>query len=299
MHRLADRLTQRGAALTEFVVVGTLLIIPLFLLIPVLAKLISQSHDVQMGARYAAWERTVWYDSERPPPHGNESAARSVAKSDADVAREIDARIFAAVDEPIISADVDFRIDTFSRDEAHEVLLREYDDSRYAAQESEEHQPKGFVGDMSQAMEGLKAVTRFDLNTDGLFESRVAVAMIDLSRWFDVDGVDMSALTLRAKNVIFAEAWEAGGTEHAKYVIGGLTPQQWMDNSAVKTAQQATASLPIGEELHEDCLVFGYASIESVPDHRTSRPDRRLTAVRGTGEESDCDLRHPTEDDDE
>lgn len=56
-----DRRAQAGQALTEFVVVGSLVLVPLFLIVPVIAKVISQKQDVELAARYAAWERTVWY----------------------------------------------------------------------------------------------------------------------------------------------------------------------------------------------------------------------------------------------
>lgn len=296
---------QVGQAMTEFLVVAITLLIPLFLMIPVLAKTISQSQDMQVAARYAAWERTVWYHDERPPPHGNESAARGVTKTDAQVAAEIDARIFSIGAQPLVSGTGQrYRLDPFLQhlDTDQTALLSDYtggaSTSGYARQSSDEESPSGTVGAMNEVVEGIGRYTRFDLNTEGLYTAEVNVDLINLTDIFGSE-VDMSALRMTASNTLFVEAWEAGGTQHAKYLIGGLTPQQYMDTSVIEQAQNRLGDLPLSEEFQEGCLVFGYASIEPVPRHRLSRPDARLTAVRGSGDNENCGLEHPTEDDDD
>lgn len=293
-----------GQAMTEFLVVAVTLLIPMFLLIPVVAKIISQSQDMHVAARYSAWERTVWYHSDRPPSHSNESAARAVAKSDQQVAHEVDSRIFAAGDQPLVSgAGTFYRIDPFLQHLNADLdpLLDDYNASEgvssFARQVSNEESPDGTVGAMNDFVETVGDFTRFDLNTEGLYDAEVSVNLIDLTEIFGID-VDMSALRMRATNSLFVEAWEAGGTAHAKYLIGGLTPQQYLDVSAVESAQTRLGDLPLSEEFQEECLVFGYASIEPMPVHRLSRPDARVTSVRGDGDNENCNLEHPTEDDD-
>ena len=295
---------QAGQAMTEFLVVAVTLLIPLFVMIPVLAKIISQSHDMHIGARYAAWERTAWYHSDRPPPHGNTSAAQAVAKSDQQVAHEIDSRIFATGAQPVVSgAGTRYRLDPFLQHLNPELdpLLHDYSGNTsvnsFSRQASEEQSPGGTAGAMNRAVEEIGEYTRFDLNTEGLYTAQVDVDLIDLTDIFGAD-VDMSALRMTASNSLFVEAWEAGGTEHARYLIGGLTPQQYMDTSVVEHAQNRLGDLPQSEEFAEGCLVFGHASIEPIPGHRLSKPDPRLTAVRGPADDADCGLEHPTEDDD-
>ena len=46
--------------MAEFVIVAVLVLVPLYLLIPVLGKYIDMKSAAVVGARYAAWERTVW-----------------------------------------------------------------------------------------------------------------------------------------------------------------------------------------------------------------------------------------------
>lgn len=89
------RHSEQGQALTEFIVVSTFLLVPLFLIGPVLAKVISQKQDVGLGARYAAWERTMRYEETPGSGLDGYQGAELTFKSDESVAREIDARIFA------------------------------------------------------------------------------------------------------------------------------------------------------------------------------------------------------------
>ena len=53
---------QRGQAMVEFLVAAMFFLVPLFLAISALGKFIDVQHATDMAARYAAWERTVWYE---------------------------------------------------------------------------------------------------------------------------------------------------------------------------------------------------------------------------------------------
>lgn len=54
---------QGGQALVEMVVTGLFFLVPLFLAVVAMGKFIDVQHTTNMGARYAAWERTVWYEN--------------------------------------------------------------------------------------------------------------------------------------------------------------------------------------------------------------------------------------------
>jgi len=54
---------ERGQAMAEFQVTVAFAFLPLFVIVPTIGKLIDINHENQMAARYAAWERTVWYDN--------------------------------------------------------------------------------------------------------------------------------------------------------------------------------------------------------------------------------------------
>ena len=57
--------TQQGSAITDFFV-ASLVIVPLFLLYPVIGKMSDVEHSAQQSARYAAWERTTSSAAEKP-----------------------------------------------------------------------------------------------------------------------------------------------------------------------------------------------------------------------------------------
>jgi len=50
-----------GQAMTETIIAASFVLIPLFLLIPLLGKYIDIRHTTIQAARYEAWEYTVWY----------------------------------------------------------------------------------------------------------------------------------------------------------------------------------------------------------------------------------------------
>lgn len=53
---------QHGQAMVEFLVAALFFLVPLFLAMSAIGKLIDVQHTANMAARYAAWERTVWYE---------------------------------------------------------------------------------------------------------------------------------------------------------------------------------------------------------------------------------------------
>jgi hypothetical protein len=83
---------QAGQALTEFLV-AALAVVPLFLLIPVIAKYQDISHSAQMASRYAAFDVTV----NNPSTQG--------LKNPEVLAQEVRRRFFSNVDAPIRSND--------------------------------------------------------------------------------------------------------------------------------------------------------------------------------------------------
>lgn len=76
---------QRGQGMTEFAVAASFFLVPLFMGIAWLARVESSQQHMHQAARYAAWERTVWY----------QSSNTYITKSDTDVAREVTKRVFA------------------------------------------------------------------------------------------------------------------------------------------------------------------------------------------------------------
>ncbi len=89
-HPMAGR--QGGQALTEFVVL-TLVVVPLFLVVPRLGKLLDLYQTTERASRYAAFEATVHHTG-------------SDWKSDVQLAQELRQRFYAGAAEPLVSPPV-------------------------------------------------------------------------------------------------------------------------------------------------------------------------------------------------
>lgn len=259
---------QRGQAMTEFIVVALLLLIPLFIVLRIIGGMLAQQQNMDIAARYAAWERTVWHLSTPPGPGGAETV-----KSDDRVAREIDRRIFASDDRALYSADDDsYALDPFLSQVAdgRRTLLREESSdagiARYAQQASSESQPDGLVGALDEVFEILGGITRFDLNLNGLYRAEVSVALVDLMDAFRLDLPFLNEMRISRSNTIFGEAWTAGGPAQAQFLVSGLLPQQFLDSGLVDDMQQFVSYSPVSREL--DWLSFGHVTIDPLPAHR-------------------------------
>lgn len=86
------RRAQAGQALTEFLLVA-LAIVPLFLLVPMIAKYQDIGHATQLASRYTAFDATI----NNPATHG--------IKDPATLAQEVRRRFFSHIDAPIRTND--------------------------------------------------------------------------------------------------------------------------------------------------------------------------------------------------
>jgi Flp pilus assembly protein TadG len=53
---------QRGAAMVEFIVGAVFVLVPMYLGVQALGKFADVQHTANAAARYAAWEKTVWFE---------------------------------------------------------------------------------------------------------------------------------------------------------------------------------------------------------------------------------------------
>lgn len=90
---------QRGQAMVEAIVAAALVMVPLFLAIPIIAKYQDIRVHVVQGARYAAWERTVWFGGAAAAEMGlgdiSANKWHANAKGDDAIRAEIGSRILA------------------------------------------------------------------------------------------------------------------------------------------------------------------------------------------------------------
>ncbi len=70
---------QQGQAIAEFNVTAAFVLVPLFIMIPVVGKYIDMKHSSVQTARYLAWERTVWTEPGLVTPDMNYVAIKDNA----------------------------------------------------------------------------------------------------------------------------------------------------------------------------------------------------------------------------
>ena len=196
---------QIGQAMTEFLVVA-LAMMPLFLLIPMIAKYQDVSHTTQMAARYVAFDGTIRND-----------AVEYGWKSEATLADEVRRRFFGNSDAPIKTGDIAGEFDAhrnlFWRGPDNQPLLQQFSDvtvsfgSGYGGTHADGFEPTGdmtpFVGTASQ----LKLVSH------GIYTANVHIKLAnlpaDLHFYRPFDSIDLS---MTRSSSLLLNPWTAKDT---------------------------------------------------------------------------------------
>ncbi|MDQ2736439.1 MAG: hypothetical protein M3Y55_15935 [Pseudomonadota bacterium] len=186
--RSHPRVRERGQALTEFLV-AAIALVPLFLLIPLIAKYQDISHATQMASRYVAFDAFTHNDSLGTP------------KPEGQLADEVRRRFFGNADSPIKTNDVagNFLADhnLFWRDPNGDVLIKDFSNDvtvSYGPANASAH-GNGFTA----ASDGTPFVPLHDqlgLRARGLYTVNVSVALANmpagLSFYEPFDKIDLS-----------------------------------------------------------------------------------------------------------
>lgn len=242
--------------MVEALVACALVLVPLFLAIPVLAKYLDIRTHVVEAARYAAWERTVWFggDAAATMKIGNFSGNQwdANAKSDAAIHAEIGHRIltrngggFSTTADKSSSGAINQQ--TLWQDRQGNSLLKDYSD--VSGTYGNDTAP-GFINDiLDPLLKVASLVSSFTLDTHAQYTAAVDLSVKEVAFNADRAGlgpcancpVDFTATTGRTmtfseRNVLVANGWSANGpgslaekASHPERInvynqIRGLTP---------------------------------------------------------------------------
>jgi hypothetical protein len=242
-----------GQAMTELLIAASFVLIPLFLLIPLLGKYIDIRHAAIQAARYEAWEYTVWYNGtaggisdDRPGGYPNTLPIKTVTQTESESMR----RFFSRTDLPV-SGDDDSGWDIADRnplwtDHRGNAL---WDGSLDSPTLTDRNEPTpdltfgimtGIIDIIDTIFEaladalGLIGNVGFTaINTNGYSVSRVAAivnvpdGLIDFSNMRDASGDDSVGgfqLEFGSQAAVLTDSWNAGGLEHTTNQAGGLVP---------------------------------------------------------------------------
>ena len=267
---------QRGQAMTEFVITAVLFLIPVFLLVPVLGKYIDMKGQAILGARYVAWERTVWY--------GGASASvdwPGAAKSDAELHNEVRRRVFSessniAANDKSGTTWAGSGVKTAWTNRNGSAMLANYD---AVSQNLSNEDTPGIASDvLSLIVTVTDAVGPFNLEMKGLQVAEVSVTAhtqaINMSLQGDASkAFNPGPLTFSDRSAVLSNTWAANGASHVKTQTQGLTPTSIFQNPVVKTIWDI-ARIAFGAVAAPELLFLEIGKVEPdvVPPDRLVSP---------------------------
>ena len=201
------RSAQRGQALTEFVVIA-LVLVPLFLALPLIAKYQDIAQATEMAARYVAFDAT----------HRND--ATGSWKSPEELSGEVQRRFFSNSDAPIKTGDTagDFKANQnlFWRDPQDKSLIRTFGDDVRVSFGETLSTDRGTAFKATRDGEPFLLRGPLDLNARGIYRGNVSVTLANLST--DLVGPtksydmfkDINLTMMRHTNLVI-DSWGARG----------------------------------------------------------------------------------------
>ena len=249
---------QYGQAMTETAIMASMILLPLFLLIPLLGKYIDIQHSTIQAARYEAWEYTVWFRTAAEEPSGTgittlprKSYAKLQAESRqrffSDTAYSPDSTVSIISDNDDSQWDID-EINPLWKDHRDVSILSNTGSIETPTANSNATTPGGVATALLNiALDVFNFITTgfstvmswlggspplFDaINTGGYSKAEVLVpittppGIIDFGTISDASAVDTRtaySLIFRGKAAVLTDGWNAGGKEHVINQAGGL-----------------------------------------------------------------------------
>jgi len=203
---------QDGQALTEFIVVA-LVLIPLFLLLPMIGKYQDIAHSVQLASRYAAFDAMIRND------------ANGTWKPEAQLAEELRRRFFSDPDAPIRTNDGDggheANRNPFWRDPKGATLIADFQRDvklSFGPGDSPSHDDAFTAADDDWPFPTHRLLA---LRSRGIYTAKVSVALANLpSGVKSYEPFDRIDLALVRSTSVVIDPWAADGPIQAEQRFG-------------------------------------------------------------------------------
>jgi hypothetical protein len=274
--RVSIAATQSGQALVEFTIAAATVLLPLFLIIPLLGKYMDMKASAIQAARYAAWERTVWFGS---------SDWTAGAKTDTEIQHEVQQRFFADTATAKLQSSQSSMTGwggtgpkPLWRDRGGNPMLANYDSDVTNA--SPRSQTPGTMDAILTPIVNVVNIVdsilgaKFELDMQSLYTTTVNVQTVQTAPIRQVlNNTSSSSGTplFRMTNVLVANGWSANGSDNVKSQVEGLTPTSVAQRDPLKTILTVAQyiSTVFAPELMPDWLKFGgEIQPDVVPDDR-------------------------------
>jgi Flp pilus assembly protein TadG len=266
---------QRGQAMVEFLVAAMFVLVPLFLAISVVGKFANVQHTADAAARYATWERTVWYESSTSNFEKNNGTN---VKSATEIRNETAVRVLndrSSSTSVIKSTDKTASsfvngLDPMWRDPANGAYLANY--SQLNSTLATVAETKGTAEQVIAAISKLPLVDEeLDVAKDTL-----ATASIDFKDIAKNSAVYQRlwsspgwlGLDFSAKGAILSNTWAANGRAGSLQMAIGLVAARNPANKSVKAGYGIVAPMVAWDPVAMGGLDIGKIAVDEVPSDR-------------------------------
>lgn len=250
--------SQNGQALIEFTIAAAALLVPLFLMLAYVAKYHDMQSATIQAARYAAWERTVYFGGQtwecnyddktyraKDKPGDAKWACGTAWKSDEDIRNDVGRRFFKG---SRLSSGLDDAVEErpFWSDLSGTPLLRDYQQGSSAgttpggANKVLDFLYNDAIGSAAEFFSDQKIVK---LDMANLYTSSVTfnpANTLSVTQTFKNNNI-LSDLV--EKNVLVANGWSANGKNFVAAQIQPYTPSNILNNAEVKRGWDALTGL--------------------------------------------------------
>ena len=212
---------QRGQALTEFLVLAVALV-PMFLLVPMIAKYQDLSHATQLASRYVAFDAInrggLAGDNAWSPP--------------AVLADEVRRRFYSNSDAPIktgdVAGDFDANRNLFWRDPYGHPLIKSFSDVTLSFGDGESTQTAGFSAASDATVFNkipLANAKHIGLASPGIYTANVSVALANLPAGIrSIEPFDKLDLSIQRRTSLLFDPWNSTTTARTENRVATLAP---------------------------------------------------------------------------
>ena len=236
--RMPNKSSQSGQALVEFTIAAATVLVPLFLMIPILGKYMDMKATAIQAARYAAWERTVWFGHAADSSTWGSTAWPSGQKTDAEIQNELRQRFFSDTATAKLQSSQSSMTGwggsgpkPLWRDRAGNPMLADYNSN------VTEGSPRTDTpGTLNVVFDPLIAVintidkilgSEFKVDMQSLYTATVNVQTVQtmpIRQVISNESISTGTPLFTMTNVLVANGWNANGADFVKQQVEGLTP---------------------------------------------------------------------------
>jgi Tfp pilus assembly protein PilV len=265
---------QRGQAMVESLVAAMFVLVPLFLAISVVGKFANVQHTADAAARYATWERTVWYESSTSNFEKNNGTN---VKSATEIRNETALRVLndrSSSTSVIKSTDKTASsfvngLDPMWRDPANGAYLANY--SQLNSTLATVAETKGTAEVIAAFPPPLPILEKLDVAKNTL-----ATASIDFKDVAKNSGVYQRlwsspgwlGLDFSAKGAILSNTWAANGRVGTLQMVSGLVAARNGTNLPIKAGYAVAAPMVAWDPIAMSGLDIGKIAVDEVPPDR-------------------------------